>query len=449
VTVARRPLLDLARTVGRGESMRLRLRDRGLEAGRPAVVADALLRSIRRIDVPGIPGGRDHWARLLVLPKVAGTEDVVAAVAARPEAPLALLGLPRREAKAAFRVLVGPGHESITDLDHRLDDDATLVGRERYRRFLQSVMHHLREELDIAGVVSANVTYHAERDLGGACEDIDLPFLVLHKESIRSPRQREWFTRAYRERTGPFLGRAVAVYNRDERDSQVAGGTVRDATVVGAPRVDGSHAVRRARPRPPSDGPTVLFSIDPRAGTWTPFDGLVETGAPRWEGLARRTEDAFLSTARERPRERFVIKAKVGHGEQLIERLPAGLPDNVEVLTDGTADALLREASAIVGFNTTVLAEGLAAAIPVLVPTFAEAAEAGAEAWCYPLGDAVVRVSEPAHLSGALEEARRGGGTSGELDPSISSTLDTLVGNSDGLAAVRTSEWMFRELGLA
>lgn len=430
--------------------MRDRLRDRGLERLDRDAVSDALLRAVHRIEVPGVVApARDRGRhRLLVLPKVGGTEDVVAAVASRPDVPLTLVGLPRAEIKAVFRALVGPGHELVTDTDHRLADAATLDGREQYRRFLGPVMARLREELGLAGVIGANITYFAERDLAGACEDIGLPFLVLHKESIRSPRQRDWFTRAYRECTGPFLGRSVAVYNRDERESQIAGGAVRDATVVGAPRVDGSHAIRRSGSVRTSGGPVVLFAIDPRAGTWTPFDGVLDTGAPRWEELARSTEDAFLAAARACPTEHFVIKAKVGHGERLLARLPDGLPGNVRVITDGTADALLREACVIVGFNTTVIAEGLAAGVPVLVPMFAEASEPAARAWCYPVGDAIVPIADPRDLPGAIVEARRQGGSSAALGPSVVATLDTLVGNGDGCAAERAAEWIGRELAL-
>lgn len=446
MSTPRRPFLDLAQRLGHGEGMRRRLRERGLATGRPDAVEDAFLRAIHPVVRSRGPFDRRRLPTLLVLPKVGGTEDVIAATSGRPGPDVRLLGLPRAEVKAAFRALVGPGHERITDTDHRLEDALTLEGRDRYRRLLRPVLARLKEELGLVGVIGANFTYYAERDLAGACEDVDLPFLVLHKESIRSPRQREWFTRAYRERTGPFLGRAIAVYNRDERDSQVAAGAVDEATVVGAPRIDASHAVRRGRETAPQDGPVVLFAIDPRAGTWTPYDDLVETGAPRWDRLARATEDAFLAAARAQPARRFVIKAKVGHGAQLIARLPGGLPANVEVITDGTADALLRDAVVIVGFNTTVVAEGLAAGVPVVVPAFEEAAASDAGGWCYPVAESVHRVSDPRDLPGLL--ATLVGSSSRDLTVPVIGTLDELVGNGDGQAASRTWGWIRRTTGL-
>ena len=411
----------------------------------------ALSRGAR--DLPVVGGARSgRGRRLLVLDKVGGTEDVLAALAGRgPDAPTPAV-LARREVKAIFRAFIGEDHGLLTDLDYRPGDPRLGALKRGYREFLVPVVRILHDELELAGIISANVTYFAERELAGACEEVGLPFLVLHKESIRSPRQRQLFTLAYRERTGPFTGRSVAVYNRGERDSQVEGGVVVDAEVVGAPRIDVLHEHRRTAARTlDQDSPLVLFAIDPGAGTWTPFDGERETGAPRWDELARATEDAFLSAARAAPGRRFVIKAKVGHGGRLLDRLPSGIPGNVTVVTDGTATDLLLEAAAIVGFNTTVVAEGLATGVPVIVPAFAEAAAPGAEAWCYPVGDAARRVTDPADLATVVLDAARGasGTVRGrDLDASTAAVLDELVGNSDGRAADRTWAWLRRELEL-
>lgn len=428
--------------------MRLRLRDRGLAELRPELVAQALVRAATSIDVTGVesdPRGRRR-GRLLVLPKDGGTEDLVAAIASRPDAPIGLVGLPRPEVKAMFRSFVGPDADLVTDRHHRLDHAPTLEGRARYRSFLRPVMARLRDELDVVAVVGANVTYFAERELGGACEDIGLPFLVIHKESIRSPRQREWFTRAYRERTGAFLGRAVAVYNRSERDSQREAGIVTDAAVVGAPRVDAAHAIRRHRADSRRRGDAVvLFAIDPGAGTWTPFDDELETGAPRWEVLAHETEQAVIDFARANPGSEIIIKSKVGHDRALLARLPSTLPPNLRVVTVGTATSLLEIASAVVAFNSTVVPEALAAGVPVVSPEFAEAAGPGARDWCYPVDQAVGVARSPEEIVTLLERAVEGGAlpdAAAPLPPGALEVLDDLVGDADGRASVRARRFI-------
>ena len=430
------------------EAARVRRRERGLTRGRPDDVADAWARAVHDLPVDGLAAAPDA-RRLLLLPKTGGTEDVVATLSGRGDVGLRLATLDRSEVKRAFRALVGDGHERLRDVDYRPGDPTFDAGKARYRDFLVPVIARLRDELDLAGIVSANVTYYAERELAAACEEAGLPFLVLHKESIRSPRQREAFTRAYRERTGEFSGRSVATYNIDERDSQVAGGVVPDATVVGCPRIDALHAWRRERAAraqdgtPQAGGPVVLFAIDPGAGTWTPYDGEEDLGAPRWDRLARDTEHAFVELATRYPDHPFVIKAKVGHGERLVARLPGGLPSNVTVLTSGTGTDLIRRAAVMVAFNSTVVAEGIAAGVPVVMPDFAEAAEDGAAAWCYPVGDAVNRVGRPEDLATVVLAAQAAHRTPrGELDGPAVATLDRLVGNSDGCASDRAWAWL-------
>ncbi len=438
--------------VGRArEAIRVRRRDRGLRTSRPADVARAWIEAVRDVPVDGLDVGPDA-RRLLVLPKTGGTEDAVATLTGRGDVGLGLAALERSELKQAFRALIGPGHERLRDVDYRPGDPAFDDAKARYRDFLAPVMGQLRDELGLAGVLGANVTYYAERELAGACEDVGLPFLVLHKESIRSPRQREAFTRAYRERTGAFTGRAIATYNVAERDSQVVGGVVTEAAVVGCPRIDALHAWRTAHhDDTAAAGPIVLFAIDPGAGTWTPYDGETgqDAGAPRWERLARDTEAAFVDLARQHPAHPFVIKAKVGHGERLLGRLPGGLPDNVRVLTSGTATDLVRRAAVIVAFNTTVVAEGIAAGVPVVVPVFAEAAAPGAEDWIYPLGDAVNRITRPEDLATVVLAAQAArAGRRGRTDLSLPAveTLDVLVGNSDGRAGERAWGWLSEHL---
>jgi hypothetical protein len=434
------------------ERRRLAQRARGLRKGDAALVARALAAAVTPLDIPGLTPGPDA-RRILVLPKVSGTEDLVATLRDRGDVGLAAARLDRAEIKAVFRAMIGDGHELLTDLDYRPQDAAFDAVKARYRALLVPVMRSLRDELRLAAVVSANVTYYAERELAAACEEVGLPFLVLHKESIRSPAQREAFTRAYRERTGAFLGRSVAVYNEDERRSQIDGGVVTDAAVVGCPRIDELHAWRQdtASNAERSDGPIVLFAIDPRAGTWTPFDrdvdgsGRVAPAAPRWDELALQTEAAFVALAGRFPDHPFIIKAKVGHAERLEARLaaqlPDGLPANVRVVTTGTATDLVRAAGTIIAFNSTVVAEGLAAGVPVVVPAFAEAADPDATRWCYATGDAVTRVSAPEDLADAVIAAQRRPRTAA-LDADTVATLEQLVGNADGLAGERAWEWL-------
>lgn len=384
----------------------------------------------------------------MILPKVGGTEDVIAALAGRGRIDLAPVDLPRREVKLVWHHVMGELAAGLGDTRYLSDDPAVDAAKGRCRDLFRDVLRQYAGAMGVAGLIGANYAYYAERELAAAAEELGLPFLVLHKESIRTPAQRPWFTRAYRDRIGPFAGRALAAYNADERAALVAGGVAPAdrVAVTGSPRIDALHRIRTSRGCPDRGAVTVLFAIDPAAGTWTPQDDVNELGAPRWDVLARETEAVFVAAARLDPDHGYAIKVKLGRETATLERLPGGLPPNLEVVTGGTATDLLARSDVAIAFNSTVVAEAIAAGVPVLVPTFAEAA--AAPEWTLPVGDAVTTVHAAEDLGPAIRAARMAGHRA-ELTAEQRRVLVDLVGDDEGRAGDRVWAWLRTELGLA
>lgn len=403
--------------------------------------------------------------RIVVLHKTGGTEDVVAAAEGRIPANLALVMLPRNAVRTAFRTVLDPEFRTLMDMDYRTGDVEVEPAKLRYRSFLREVVTIYARRTRVTGFVTANLSFRAERELAAACEELDVVFLAIHKESIRTAAQRTWFERAYRELIGPFGGRAIGVYNDEERDCIVAAGLAgpSDVTVVGCARMDVLHQRRLDQQLLGSGGrstggPIVLFAVDVQAGTWTPYDGRESTGAPRWDRLAALTEEAFFAAASAHPEREFVVKTKIGREAQQEGRLPEVLPDNVRIVSGGLGTELLLRASLAVGFNSTVLLEALAAGIPVLVPDFAEAAQPEAAGWKFDLGGAAVMADSPEQLVRSIAAALtadgdRGGGPEdgsagrdGELSAGAIAALERYVGNTDGESGRRAWELMARLL---
>jgi hypothetical protein len=198
----------------------------------------------------------------------------------------------------------------------------------------------------------------------------------------------------------------------------------------------------------PATAPVVLFSIDVQAGTWTPFDRRLATGAPRWERLAALTEAAFVEAARHDPDRSYRIKAKIGREDQQVSRLPSDLPANLEIVTGGLATELIGSAAAVVGFNSTVLLEAVAAGVPAVVPRYAEASEPGAADWMFALGGAVTFVDDPAELHRAITSAVTQGSSS-TLGPEAVAVLERYVGNADGRSGERAWRFLSEAMGIA
>ncbi len=390
---------------------------------------------------------------LLVLDKAGGTEDVLAAAAGRLPPGRRVLALSRLDVRRVFKALTGPDvFTTLTDSDYRPGHPDIEEGKRRYRTFLVDVLRHYRRFTGVRAITTANVRFRSERELAAACTEVGIAFVPLHKESISTPAQRAWITRGLAELSGPFEGRAIAVYNVEERDGLVASGFARSGAVhvVGCPRMDDLHRLREQRLTAdiPADAPVVLFAIDVAAGTWTPFDQRLATGAPRWEQLAALTEDAFLAAARLDPDRPYRIKAKIGREDQQLGRLPRDLPANVAVVTGGLGTALVGEAAAIVGFNSTVLLEAIAAGVPAVVPRFGEAAAPAAADWTFALSGAVTTVDEPAALPSAIAESVARG-RSPALGPDAVVALERYVGNTDGRAGERAWRFLSEAMGIA
>lgn len=397
--------------------------------------------------------------RIVVLHKTGGTEDVVAAAEGRLPAHQALVMLPRNAVRTAFRTVLDPEFRTLMDMDYRTGDVEVEPAKLRYRAFLRDLVAIYARRTRVVGFVTANLSFRAERELAVACEELDVAFLAIHKESIRTAEQRTWFERAYRELIGPFGGRAIGVYNDEERDCIVAAELAgpADVAVVGCARMDVLHRRRLDEQRIGSSGrstggPVVLFAVDVQAGTWTPYDGRESTGAPRWDRLAALTEEAFFTAARAHPEREFVVKTKIGREVQQEGRLPEDLPDNVRVVSGGLGTELLLRASLAIGFNSTVLLEALAAGIPVLVPDFAEAAQPEAIGWKFDLSGAAVLADTPEQLVRSIgdvltAEAELEGGTARQdngLSAGAIAALERYVGNADGGAGRRAWEFIVR-----
>ena len=409
-------------------------------------------RTIAVGDTP-VRASRADVGDLLVLDKAGGTEDVLAAATGRLEPGQRVLALSRLDVRVVFKAITGPDvFTRLTDSDYRPDDPELADGKRRYRAFLVRVLRRYRRLTGVTAITTANVRFRSERELAAACTAVGISFVPLHKESISTPAQRTWITRGLAELAGPFGGRAIAVYNVEEHDGIVASGFApADAVhVVGCPRMDVLHRTRErsdaAVDPVVADAPVVLFAVDVQAGTWTPFDGRLDTGAPRWERLAADVEAAFLDAAREDPDRPYVIKAKIGREDQQVTRLPADLPANVTVVTGGLATELIGRAAVVVGFNSTVLLEALAAGVPVVVPRFAEAADPAAREWTFDLDGAVRSVDAPAQLAAALRDAVADG-RHRTLTPDAVAALERYVGNADGRAGERA--WAFLSAAMA
>lgn len=371
----------------------------------PAATALGWVLLTRPVKVDGTRQRRTRGRRFVALYKLGGLEDLVATLARRGTIDVGLARLQRDDIKLVFGEFV---QAPLDDFDYRPHDTTLDDAKNAYRSFLARVCRHYRRWLGVGALVAANFGYAAERELAGAASDVGLPFLALHKESIRTPGQRPRYEASLRDNVGRFTGHSIAVYNAAEKSSLVRAGVARadHISVTGCPRLDDAHRLRELPAPEQARTKIVYFAIDPVAGTRTFAADEVVRGTPagdattaqpvRWDALTRLLERELVAVARERPHIDFVVKIKLGRRPQVRARFEGSdLPPNVTLTGGGLAPKHIASARAVIGLNTTALLEALAAGRHVLVPHFAEASMPANERFLFELGDAVHTLTDP------------------------------------------------------
>ncbi|EPR35553.1 hypothetical protein dsat_1894 [Alkalidesulfovibrio alkalitolerans DSM 16529] len=415
-----------------------------------AAIARELKRQIRVVQ----PSGTRKKANVLFLPKAGHTEDIMACFG--QSSAYGLYALDRRLVKAVFEKLLPI---TIDDNNYKVEDEAINTRKDALRKLWKRILPSLVGETRIDAVFSGNFSYAAEQELAGACSELGIPFIAIHKECLKTDLLKKFYEDVYRTRKNAFQGAKSLVYNNAERDIQVGSGCVRpdQIEVVGMPRLDALHLARRvlekkdriSRARPLA----LLFSFNSKSGL--PSTGRKCIGFEKLSSdleqlnmpnLVRNVHRRFVDLAREHGDVDFVIKAKGNaDSDNVLRECLAGqqFPPNLTVVSSGDPMDLLVRCSVACGINSTALIEAIALKKPVVTFAFDEAADQRIKDYCLDL-DGVAEVAASVdelgemllrHVRSAPETRLHQGFSERELE-----VLDYYVGNTDGLAGARVRE---------
>jgi hypothetical protein len=422
----------------------------------PLLVALLFRASLRRVRPKS---GNERYVAL-VLSRPGLREDALAVLAGMPE--FSVLTTRSATMKA---IAAGFLPRTIDDNNYAGLSSQEEQAKLRYRAFLQDMMRQLLRLVRIDVVVSGNFAYFADRELHSAAEALGLPFIVLHKENLKSPGRVSYFGDLYRRRRGPFGGRRIVVYNAIERDVQTTAGIAPAdrVTICGMPRLDRSHSWRRgAAGNGLPHEPMVLFftfgvktglpALRRKGAEGDYVESLPEFDDLNWERTAGQTIEAIARFAQANPGVRVVVKSKLSSGQVEIFRTAAGgrIPSNLHLIRGGDPLVLLQDAWVVVGMNSTALLEAVAMGKTVLCPGYGEAADPAMRPWIADLGSSVEHVPSPEQLIARLSEIASGPTpvVPAELGRPATEILEKWAGNSDGKASERVRSVIRQEVGI-
>lgn len=258
-------------------------------------------------------------------------------------------------------------------------------------------MRALFARLGIDIVVGAAIWYRADIPWGSTAQKVGVPYIVLHRECLKSRRtHQEWVMGRARPFGGPdgFVGHKIIFHNQIMCDvMQEMGFAQPDRTVnAGCLRMD--EFVREVFDRRsgelaamPGSGPgtgqrrkAAMFSFAPGMGLYDlgvdPYPQELFVG---WFRIFELSHAAFAAAAMARPDVDFLIKPKWGgYWTEWIEksiRANGMEPDDIANLTisaDLDAHDLIFNSAVVCSFASTTLLEAGFAGKPVIVPDFEE-----------------------------------------------------------------------------
>lgn len=408
---------------------------------------------IALVPLPGVPRLSDKTTRVIILNKVGGTDDVVSAYK-NTDSEIDFFLLRRKLLSDLFRYYLS---DNVSHYSYRSTQLDVINSKLAYRQYLSRVIKYLNRIWPFTGFISFNVAYAPERELATAMSELAKPFIVCHKECVKTRVQHTAYSNAYRDRVGPYTGSHICVYNTEERESMVRGNLTspEKITVVGASRLDLSHAIRQVEV-PDQHCRTILYyAVFKQAGLpyldkkWALHGG---DESPMqvfdWSQLANMTSEALLDLSEEFPDARIIVKGKQGarYSERIFD-LPA--PENVDVILGGAGHNYLPGASIVVAFNSASLFEAIAAGKKVVVPMFFPEKIPDVEKFVYELRDAVTLAHTVTEFKSELRAALDGPLYPTEPSDAERDILDRYVGNSDGVASARLRHFIGEALNVS
>lgn len=277
------------------------------------------------------------------------------------------------------RLIIG---NKLTDYDYQSKNKKDEINKLQLFKIYCLILNVLKFIFRFEGIITGAYYYVEQRELATACNKLKIDFYVLHKESITTEISRVARNIVFKNKSGAFTGTALSTYNYDEMSTLKKIDKNKNCVlkVTGSPRLD---KLFRECDNNKRDIDVVFFWFG--LNTYLPsFKGKLlwpeikkcgfYTGEPwDWSGLQNEYFKAICELAKNKANLNIYLKAKQGFGLNEKQLKLLSNISNLKIITTGSAEGILLRAKVIVGFNSTVLFEGLAAKCKVITPRFKEA----------------------------------------------------------------------------
>ncbi len=244
----------------------------------------------------------------------------------------------------------------------------------------------LGRELCIDITLSAATHYAFDYLWGQALNKAGIPYVILHRECFKASDYQQQYWKEYWSRMRNYEAHSILVHNKACQEMFVNSGitTKERCHAFGALRMDDFAKKLKLQTDITPSPPTLLF--------FSFFPGVGLPNADIWRPdrfgftkLFKHAHRAFFRFLYKNPDVNGILKLKWRGGDHewenaiaecfLDEGLTHAQLDNLVITADGDSLDLLKSSTAVISFGSTTMLEAAVSGKPVIVPTFAEAAE--------------------------------------------------------------------------
>ena len=324
----------------------------------PKICAFIISLNIRKLKI--IKSNSKKPKKILIFPKSNGTEDIIESFKNKKSKIIFFL-LPRPFLQKVFLCFFDKSY--CQDYCTKLTKSKDIEKKDSYVNFLTSTFRYVEHFIQFDGFISFNLFYYAEKYFEEVCEKLNRKFIILHKESAFTPSEEKRAPEIYKKFNDKSLSHKISVYSESQKKilirSKIA--QKKQIAVVGTPRSDYAYRLRKTAPK---EKVIVFYLIEYNRST--PISG---PKVKSWSKLYNQTLKYLLDFAKKNPDIQIILKGKTGVHEKGQPNLNP-LPHNCRFIEGGSGHSLLRNASAVIAFNSTIVFETIASNRNLIIPNF-------------------------------------------------------------------------------
>lgn len=314
---------------------------------------------------------------LIIIEKSFGMEDLEESFI-NDLSNITFLILPRSIIRKIYNHFFGQfSKNQIRESSYETKDPLIINKKMEYRSYLISTIGYLNKLQDFRGFISFNLFFVSEREMQSACKELNIKFIVCHKECVSSKLLNNTRKYVWKNFIGKCDASAVSVYNEYTKDCMISSGVVNkeQITVTGMPRSDYYYKKNNLKKLKYKN--FILFLMVERDAQLPNFQNYWYNSPEKkkfkfftWRKNAIISNKIIIDFANSRPDLNFIFKTKPSTSEEEIKVFEKYNLSNCHLIKGGSSKELIKHCSFIIAFNTTGIFEAMIPNKRIIVPNF-------------------------------------------------------------------------------